>query len=134
METNKIDTTMNSTATKPVYRSPIGVIFDKFAKYKDVSLVYGEPIELENKKVLPVAKVDYYVGGGGGYSGESENSPVAQGEGGGGYISVKPLGVYEITSDKVKFKPAVDLKFILMIITVLTFGLAILMKKSSKKK
>ena len=104
METNKIDTTMNST--KPVYRSPIGVIFDKFAKYKDVSLVYGEPIELENKKVLPVAKVDYYVGGGGGYSGESENSPVAQGEGGGGYISVKPLGVYEITSDKVKFKPA----------------------------
>ncbi len=96
--------------------------------------MYGEPIELENKKVLPVAKVDYYVGGGGGYSGESKNSPVAQGEGGGGYISVKPLGVYEITSDKVKFKPAVDLKFILTIFTVLTFGLAFLMKKSSKKK
>ena len=134
METNRIDTTINSTATKPVYRSPAGVIFDKFAKYKDVSLVYGEPIELENKKVLPVAKVDYYVGGGGGYSGESESSPVAQGEGGGGYISVKPLGVYEITSDKVKFKPVVDLKFILVIITVLTFGLTILMKKSSKKK
>jgi uncharacterized spore protein YtfJ len=94
LEKNEVDSSINSTATKPVYRSPIGVIFDKFAKYKDVSLVYGESIELENKKVLPVAKVDYYVGGGGGYSGESENSPVAQGEGGGGYISVKHLGVY----------------------------------------
>lgn len=134
METNRIDSTINSIATKPVYRSPAGVIFDKFAKYKDVSLVYGEPIVLENKKVLPVAKVDYYVGGGGGYSGESENSPEAQGEGGGGYISVKPLGVYEITSDKVKFKPVVDLKFILIIITVLTLGLTILMKKPYKKK
>jgi uncharacterized spore protein YtfJ len=134
LEKNEVDSSINSTATKPVYRSPIGVIFDKFAKYKDVSLVYGESIELENKKVLPVAKVDYYVGGGGGYSGESENSPVAQGEGGGGYISVKPLGVYEITSDKVRFKPAIELKFILTIITVLTFGLAILIKNPFKKR
>jgi uncharacterized spore protein YtfJ len=134
LEKNEADSSINSTATKPVYRSPIGVIFDKFAKYKDVSLVYGESIELENKKVLPVAKVDYYVGGGGGYSGESENSPIAQGEGGGGYISVKPLGVYEITSDKVRFKPAIELKFILTIITVLTFGLAILIKNPFKKR
>jgi uncharacterized spore protein YtfJ len=134
LEKNEADSSINSTATKPVYRSPIGMIFDKFAKYKDVSLVYGESIELENKKVLPVAKVDYYVGGGGGYSGESENSPVAQGEGGGGYISVKPLGVYEITSDKVRFKPAIELKFILTIITVLTFGLAILIKNPFKKR
>jgi uncharacterized spore protein YtfJ len=133
LEKNEVDSSINSTATKSVYRSPIGVIFDKFAKYKDVSLVYGEPIELENKKVLPVAKVNYYVGGGGGYSGGSDNTPVAQGEGGGGYISVKPLGVYEITSDKVKFKPAIDLKFILMMITVCTFGLAILLKPCKKK-
>lgn len=120
--------------TKPMYRSPIGLMFDKFSKRKDVSLVYGDPIELENKKVLPVAKVDYYVGGGGGYSGESENSPVAQGEGGGGYISVKPLGVYEITADQVTFKPAFDLKFMLTIFTVLTLGLAFFMKKPRKKK
>jgi uncharacterized spore protein YtfJ len=133
LEKNEVDSSINSTATKSVYRSPIGVIFDKFAKYKDVSLVYGEPIELENKKILPVAKVNYYVGGGGGYSGGSDNTPVAQGEGGGGYISVKPLGVYEITSDKVKFKPAIDLKFILMMITVCTFGLAILLKPCKKK-
>ena len=134
MDVNGINTTINTTATKPLYRSPIGVIFANLAKYKDVSLGYGEPIDLENKKVLPVAKVDYYVGGGGGHSGESENSPVAQGEGGGGYISVKPLGVYEITSKEVKFKPAIDFKFILTIITVFTFGLAILFKNPFKKK
>ena len=134
METGKIDTTQNVKEMKPVYRSPIGSIFDKFGAQKDVSLVYGEPIELENKRVLPVAKLNYYVGGGGGYSGESNNSPVTQGEGGGGYISVKPLGVYEITSDQVKFKPIIDLKFMVTAFTIFTLGLAWLMKKPRKSK
>lgn len=133
METEKLDTTKKST-TKFTYRSPIGTIFDKFAGQKEVSLVYGEPIELENKRVLPVAKLSYYVGGGGGYSGESDTSPVSQGEGGGGYISVKPLGVYEITSDQVTFKPVIDLKFIVTVFTILTLGLAWLMKRSRKMK
>ena len=134
METGKIDTTQNVKEMKPVYRSPIGSIFDKFGAQKDVSLVYGEPIELENKRVLPVAKLNYYVGGGGGYSGESNNSPVTQGEGGGGYISVRPLGVYEITSNQVKFKPTIDLKFMVTAFTILTLGLAWLMKRPGKSK
>ena len=134
METGKIGTTQNVKEVKPLYRSPIGSIFDKFAGQKEVSLVYGEPIELENKRVLPVAKLNYYVGGGGGYSGESDKSPVSQGEGGGGYISVKPLGVYEITSDRVAFKPVIDLKFIVTVLTILTLGLGWLMKKSRKVK
>ena len=131
METENLDTPINKIDRHAIYHSPIRLIFNKFAGKKDVSLVYGEPIELENKKVLPVAKLNYYIGGGGGYSGESET--VAQGEGGGGYISVKPLGVYEITTESVKFKPVIDLKFILSILTVLTLGLAFLMKISRKK-
>ena len=80
------------------YQSPVARIFEKFSRQKDVTLVYGEPIELNNKKVIPVAKINYIVGGGGGYSGETANSSMGQGEGGGGYISVTPLGVYEINS------------------------------------
>ncbi|MFD1928456.1 hypothetical protein ACFSFY_10380 [Sporosarcina siberiensis] len=114
----------------PVYQSPIGRIFDKFSRHKDITLIYGDLIEFENKKVLPVAKVKYIVGGGGGYSGETANTPVGQGEGGGGYISVRPIGVYEINTKIVKFKPAFDLKFISTLSLIFTFGLILLFKKN----
>lgn len=119
---------------KLIYKSPIRSLFDKFAQQKDVSLVYGEPIELEDKQVLPVAKVNYYVGGGGGYAGSDGIESVGQGEGGGGYFSIKPLGVYEITSEKVRFKPIIDLKFIFTLSAVLTFGMTLLLKKSQVKR
>ena len=115
------------------YESPIARIFEKFTRQKDVSLVYGEPIEFKNKKVLPVAKIHYIVGGGGGYSGETENSSVAQGEGGGGHFSIKPLGGYEIDSEKVKFRPIIDYKFTLTVVAVFTLGLTLLSKKNYLK-
>ncbi|MFJ5770555.1 spore germination protein GerW family protein [Psychrobacillus sp. NPDC093180] len=95
-------------------------------------MVYGEPIELEDKRILPVAKVNYYVGGGGGYSDASENTAAAQGEGGGGYFAIKPVGVFEITSEKVKFRPVINSYFILTIISVVTLGLGFLLKRSRK--
>lgn len=112
------------------YKSPSKVIFEKFARHKDVSLVYGEPIELANKKVLPVAKALYAVGGGGGYSGESEKS---QGEGGGGYIAIKPVGVYEITSEKVMFKPVIEFRWVALLASVCTFGVICLLKNRNLK-
>jgi uncharacterized spore protein YtfJ len=115
------------------YQSPIARIFEKFTRQQDVSLVYGEPIEFKNKKVLTVAKVNYIVGGGGGYSEETGNSLVAQGEGGGGHISIRPLGVYEIDAKKVKFKPIIDFKFTLTLFALLTLGLTLLSKKTRPK-
>lgn len=113
-----------------MYHSPIRSILDKFSRNKDVSLVYGESIELEDKKVIPVAKIKYYVGGGGGYSESKEKESAAQGEGAGGYFSVKPIGVLEITPGKVKFKPIVQLNFLLTLFTIFTFGLVFLWKKA----
>ncbi|MEK5038607.1 spore germination protein GerW family protein [Sporosarcina sp. FSL K6-3457] len=115
------------------YKSPIKVIFEKFSIQKDVSLVYGEPIKLDNKRVLPVAKVSYAVGGGGGYSGESEESSVSQGEGGGGHIVIKPVGVYEITSEKVIFKPVIEFRLIVLLASVCTFGVIWLLKNKNLK-
>ena len=112
------------------YLSPIARVFDKFSRQQDVSLIFGEPIHFENKKVLPVAKINYIVGGGGGYSGATENPLIAQGEGGGGHISVRPLGVYEIDAEKVKFKPIIDLKFTLALVAVFTLGLVWLLKRT----
>ena len=122
----------NVSEKHTIYHSPIRSIFDKFSRAKDASLVYGEPIELENKRVLPVAKVNYYVGGGGGYSDANENTSAAQGEGGGGYFAIKPVGVFEITSEKVKFKPVINIYFILTIFSVVTLGLGFLLKRSQK--
>ena len=117
------------------YKSPIRVIFEKFSRHKDVSLIYGEPIELNNKRVLPVAKVSYAVGGGGGYSGESEESSAGQGEGGGGGgdIVIKPVGVYEITPEKVTFKPVIEFRFVVLLVTVCTLGIIFLLRDKGNK-
>lgn len=93
--------------------TPVKTIFKKFANQRDVSLVYGEPIELGLKKVVPVAKVKYAVGGGGDGVG---------GEGGGGAFKINPVGVYEITPEDVKFKSALDWKMVLSL-SILTCGL-----------
>lgn len=112
--------------------SPIRSIFDKFAQSKDVSFIYGEPIEYADKKVLPVAKLKYSVGGGGGYTDNAEKES-ADGEGGGGFFSVNPVGVYEITATKVKFKPIVPVNLIFTLLAIFTFGLVWLKKKESAR-
>ena len=121
-------------AVMEVYNSPIKRIFDKFSQHKDVSLVYGKPIELEDKRVLPVAKVSYSVGGGGGYSGESDKSPATQGEGGGGCIAIKPVGVYEITNERVKFKPVIDFYLVLILASICTCGVILLFGKGLQNR
>ena len=64
-----------------------------------VSRVFGNPIEVGDVTLLPVAKV----GGGGGGGGDSENN------GGGGFgISAKPAGAYVIRDGEVTWRPAVD--------------------------
>ncbi len=115
------------------YKSPIRVIFEKFSRHKDVSLIYGEPIELDIKRVLPIAKVSYAVGGGGGYSGGSEGVSTGQGEGGGGHIVVKPVGVYEITPEKVTFKPVIEFRLVVLLVTVCTIGIVCLLRNKGSK-
>jgi uncharacterized spore protein YtfJ len=64
-----------------------------------VRRVYGEPIEHDGLKVIPVAKV----GGGGGGGGDNQEN------GGGGFgLGAKPVGVYVIKNGEVTWKPAVD--------------------------
>lgn len=113
-----------------VFQAPVRSIFEKFSREKDVALVYGEPIVMENKQVLPVAKVNYFVGGGsGGQLDEEQAVSIGQGEGGGGIFSIKPIGVYEITDKKVIFKPILPVNLILTFVAVMSFGLVLLIKK-----
>src|SRR5699024_4684561 len=53
--------------------SPIKAIFDKFAKHRDVNLVYGDPITHEEQRVIPVTKMRYSFGGGSGGKKNNKN-------------------------------------------------------------
>lgn len=89
----------SSVGRKEFREAPVTTVFKKFGNHKDVSLVFGEPIEVGLTKVLPVAKLRYGFGGGGDGNGA---------DGGGGGFLVKPVGVYEITPERVKFKSTRD--------------------------
>jgi uncharacterized spore protein YtfJ len=74
-----------------------------------VKSVFGEPIHVNGKTVVPVAKVAYGFGGGFG-SGKDSPHTDRQGEGGGGGGGVRayPAGVLEITDSGTRFVPFVD--------------------------
>jgi uncharacterized spore protein YtfJ len=75
-----------------------------------VKTVYGDPIAVDGKTIIPVAKVAYGFGGG---TGTKQTPPVPEGkpsvadeagEGAGG-VSAKPVGVVEISGAETKFVP-----------------------------
>jgi uncharacterized spore protein YtfJ len=64
-----------------------------------VKRVYGDPIERDGLTVIPVAKVR---GAGGGGSD-------TEGNGGGGFgVTARPVGVYVIRGEEVRWEPALD--------------------------
>ncbi len=64
-----------------------------------VRSVFGEPIQVEGKTIVPVAKVAYGFGAGGG----QEIAHQGTGGGGGGGVRVSPVGVLEITPVRTRF-------------------------------
>jgi uncharacterized spore protein YtfJ len=75
-----------------------------------VKSVFGEPIQIEGKTVVPIAKVSYGFGGGFGTKPKSGESHVDTKEGGGGGGGVKafPAGALEITPNRTSFVPLHD--------------------------
>jgi uncharacterized spore protein YtfJ len=74
-----------------------------------VKSVFGEPIRVDGKTVVPVAKVAYGFGAGGGSGtrGSAEDRE-REGGGGGGGVRAFPAGVLEITSENTQFIPFTD--------------------------
>ncbi|HZA24683.1 MAG TPA: spore germination protein GerW family protein [Dehalococcoidia bacterium] len=83
-----------------------------------VKTIYGEPIVADGKTIIPVAEVKYGFGGGGGQqqepssreggpegesAGSSDASQGRSGMGGGGGISVRPVGVVEVSSTGTRY-------------------------------
>ena len=87
-------------------------IAERFATTATVKQVFGEPIERTGRTIVPVARVQYGLGGGFG-GGEQEGAAAgrpraAGGGGGGGGVKARPAGVLEITDTGTRFIRFVD--------------------------
>jgi uncharacterized spore protein YtfJ len=82
----------------------LATISERLKASADVKVVYGEPQVIEGKTIIPVAVASYGFGAGSGAGPQGEGG----GAGGGGGMRVKPVGVVEITAERTRFIPIVD--------------------------
>lgn len=82
-------------------KTQLDEVFRSIIEHAGAKTVYGEPVSVDGKTVLPVAQIRYGFGGSSG--GKGSNWQHAGG-GGGGLIA-KPLGVVEITQSQTRFIP-----------------------------
>ena len=70
--------------------------------------VFGDPVELDGRKIIPVASVTYGFGMGGGMGPKREEGEAPGGGGGGGGVRVQPVAVIEVVDGKVRVQPIVN--------------------------
>jgi uncharacterized spore protein YtfJ len=70
--------------------------------------VYGDPVDVGGRTVIPIARVSYGFGAGGGVRGSAEAESERGGSGGGAGMSARPVGALEITEAGTRFIPFVD--------------------------
>ncbi len=89
-----------------------------------VEVVFGEPREIGEKTIVPVAAVAYGFGAGagagtGGRPGDDGATGSGSGSGGGGGVRVQPICVLEVSADETRLVPVLD--WTRIITTGLTF-------------
>jgi len=89
-------------------------MFQKIEEMRDkasVNAVYGEPVKVGEKTIIPVADIKYGFGLGYGESAPAsdEEEEIPSGGGGvGGGIAARPVAVVEISDEGVVVKPVTD--------------------------
>jgi uncharacterized spore protein YtfJ len=83
----------------------VATISERLKATANVKVIYGEPQVIEGKTIIPVAVASYGFGAGVG----------EQGSGGGGGVRVKPIGCLEITAERTRFVPIVDVNRLAML-------------------
>lgn len=86
----------------------LGALSDRLQAGASVRNVYGDPVELDGRTVIPVARISYGFGAGGRASGGKGGGSEPRGSGGGAGLSARPLGVLEIAAGRTRFIPIVD--------------------------
>ncbi|MGE5594762.1 MAG: spore germination protein GerW family protein [Hyphomicrobiales bacterium] len=78
---------------------------EKLGGAANARAVYGDPVERDGITIIPVAKVSFGLGGGGGRGADSKEGTFEGGEGGGGGggLNAKPVGYIEIRNGQATF-------------------------------
>jgi uncharacterized spore protein YtfJ len=76
-------------------------ISDRVATAATVRNVYGDPVSVGARTVIPIAKVSFGFGGGGGSAKKGAGEP--EGGGGGGGMRAVPYGALEIGPEGTRF-------------------------------
>jgi uncharacterized spore protein YtfJ len=84
----------------------------------NVDACFGEPVVVEGRTVIPVAKVAYGFGMGGGHTtaveeataeeAEEPDDGASSGGGGGGGVLAQPFAVVEVTPEGTRVAPVID--------------------------
>lgn len=89
----------------------VSELLDRVRGSARVEVVYGEPREVGEKTIIPVAVVAYAFGAGAGagsVGGEDSRRAGTGGGGGGGAVRVHPIGVLEVTAEGTRLVPVLD--------------------------
>jgi uncharacterized spore protein YtfJ len=92
----------------------IGNLLTQIQGSARVTTAVGEPVQVGDRVIIPVAEVAYGGGGGGGTTTES-TAEENRGSGGGGGVRIRPLGCWSIGPDGERWIPALDVTRLLMV-------------------
>jgi uncharacterized spore protein YtfJ len=86
--------------------------FGGLRKEANVNACFGEPVTVEGRTVIPIARIGYGLGMGAGRGpaaeAEEELEMGVGGSGGAGAVMGSPLGVLEVTSQGTRVEPVID--------------------------
>lgn len=94
-------------------------ISHSLGSHATVKSIFGDPIQVGGKIVVPIAKIAYGFGAGGGShpgnhngGGTNASGEKAEGGGGGGGVRAFPAGALEITPSGTRFIQVTDLRWL----------------------
>ncbi len=110
----------------------VSELLDRVKGSAKVEVVFGEPREIGDKTIIPVAAVAYGFGAGAGTRAREEpggdgSSRSGVGSGGGGGVRVHPIGVVEVTAAETRMVPIFDWTRIITTATIF-LGLAMVIR------
>jgi uncharacterized spore protein YtfJ len=90
----------------PMLTNIVDGVLERLVKSGSVRTVYGDPVTVGGRTVIPVARVGYGFGGGfgkaSGLAPPGDHAP-EEGGGGGGGMMARPVGALEITAEGTRF-------------------------------
>lgn len=108
-------------------------IADVIAHSAEARLVFGEPIVRGGVTIVPVARMRFGLGGGGGTkAGDKEVPAAGQGQGGGGGLVATPAGFLIIRGDDVSYRPIRDPQRLSVLVLAAGVGVALVLRGLAK--